>query len=110
MFPKIPLSVQSDNGPQYSSYEFRQFAAQYGFRHRPTTSSPLYPKANGKAEKRVQIVKRSLKKATVSNLYKHLALLSYRSSLLACGLSSSEQLTNRKMHVTVPKLSLKNEN
>ncbi len=51
----IPFIVQSDNGPQYSSREFRLFAEQYGFKH--TTSSPLYPKANGKAEKGVQIVK-----------------------------------------------------
>lgn len=35
----IPYIVQSDNGPQYSSHEFRLFAEQYGFKH--TTSSPL---------------------------------------------------------------------
>jgi len=58
----IPHCVQSDNGPQYNSHEFRLFAEQYGFKH--TTSSPLYPKANGKAEKGV---KRLLKKAAASN-------------------------------------------
>lgn len=62
----IPLIVQSDNGPQYSSREFRLFAEQYGFKH--TTSSPLYPKANGKAEKGVQIVERLLKKAAAVEL------------------------------------------
>lgn len=62
----IPLIVQSDNGPQYSSREFRLFAEQYGFKH--TTSSPLYPKANGKAEKWVQIVERLLKKAAAVEL------------------------------------------
>ena len=59
----LPSVVVSDNGPQFSSREFRQFAMQYGFKH--VTSSPEYPQSNGKAETAVQIVKRLLKKARV---------------------------------------------
>lgn len=104
----IPHIVQSDNGPQYTSREFQLFAEQYGFKH--TTSSPLYPKANGKAEKGVQIVKRLLKKAAASSSDANLSLLSYRSSPLSCGLSPGELLMNRKLRDTLPKLSLKTEN
>ena len=34
----LPSVVVSDNGPQFSSREFRHFAKQYGFKH--VTSSP----------------------------------------------------------------------
>lgn len=56
----IPLTLVSDNGPPYASHEFQAFASDYEFKC--ITSSPLYPQANGKAEKGVQIVKRLLKK------------------------------------------------
>ena len=42
----IPETVISDNGPQYSSYEFADFASSYKFRH--VTSSPLFPQSTGK--------------------------------------------------------------
>ena len=60
----IPDIVISDNGPQFSSEKFRQFAACYKFEHR--TSSPYYPQSNGKAEKAVQ---------TVKNFYARLKLM-----------------------------------
>lgn len=56
----IPLEVCSDNGPQFSSHEFQQFAHKYDFVH--TTSSPRFPRSNGLAEKGVQIVKRIFEK------------------------------------------------
>ncbi|KAK2173749.1 hypothetical protein NP493_849g01035 [Ridgeia piscesae] len=76
----LPSVVVSDNGPQFSSREFRQFAMQYGFKH--VTSSPEYPQSNGKAEKAVQIVKRLLKKAKENDEDPYLALLNYRTSPL----------------------------
>ena len=45
----IPEEVLSDNGPQYSSGLFRKFSTEWGFIHK--TSSPLYPKSNGLAER-----------------------------------------------------------
>jgi transposase InsO family protein len=57
----VPDKVISDNGPQYASYEFRNFAKDWEFEH--MTSSPLYPKANGKAESAVKVCKMMMKKA-----------------------------------------------
>ena len=47
----IPAEVVSDNGPQFSSSEFKEFAKEYGFKN--VTSS----QANGEAERAVQNVK-----------------------------------------------------
>jgi hypothetical protein len=56
----IPEVVCSDNGPQYASSEFSQFAQRLGFRH--STSSPTYPASNGQAERSVQTAKHTMEK------------------------------------------------
>ncbi|XP_013875375.1 uncharacterized protein K02A2.6 [Austrofundulus limnaeus] len=96
----IPYTISSDNGPCFSSKEWKKFANQYGFEH--ITSSPLYPQSNGKAEKGVHILKQLLKKAADSGSDPYLALLSYRASPLECGLSPGELLMNRKLRTTLP--------
>ena len=78
----LPSVVLSDNGPQFSSREIRQFAKQYGFKY--VTSSPEYPQSNGNAEKAVQIVKRLLKKAKEIDEDPYLALLNYSASPGQC--------------------------
>ena len=96
----IPLTLVSDNGPAYASHEFQMFASEYEFNH--VTSSPLYPQANGKAEKGVQIVKRLLKKAAHSNTDPYLALMSYRAAPLESGKSPAELLLGRKIRTRLP--------
>ena len=51
----IPETFVSDNGPQYSSQEMKDFARDYNFVH--VTSSPYYPQSNGLAERMVQTLK-----------------------------------------------------
>ena len=81
----IPEEVISDNGPQYASQEFCDFAKEYGFKH--TTSSPHFPQSNGHAERAVQTAKNLLK----GSKDPHMSLLSYRSTPLPwCGLSPAE--------------------
>ena len=52
--------VMTDNGPQFTAEEFRKFAQKYDFEH--VTSSPHYPRSNGKVEATVKSAKRMLKK------------------------------------------------
>lgn len=96
----IPITVISDNGPQFKSQSFKDFARNYGFEH--LTSSPLYPQSNGLAEKGVQIMKRLLKKAAETGEDPYLAVLNYRASPLENGLSLAEMLMNRKLRTKLP--------
>ena len=95
----IPSILVSDNGPQYSSYEMKEFAGKYGFQH--VTSSPLYPQANGQAERAVKTVKQLLGNAKDP----HMALLSYRATPLpSVGLSPAELLMGRRIKTDIPQL------
>ena len=76
----IPCEVISDNGPQYSSKESESFSKQWVFKH--TTTSPLYPQANGIIEKSVQTVKNLLPKAKQGNRDPCLGLLEYKKTPL----------------------------
>lgn len=96
----IPVHVCTDNGPQFGSQEFREFAQRYDFQH--ITSSPEFPRSNGLAEKGVQIVKRILKKTNDSNGDFWLGLLAYRSSPLEDGRSPGELLQGRHLRTTLP--------
>ena len=78
--------ISSDNGPQYKSIEFSNFAKAYGFQHK--TSSPRFPQSNGEAERVVKTVKQLLSKSSDP----YLALLAYRASPLNNGHSPSELL------------------
>ena len=49
----IPEIVCSDNGPQFSSQEFSQFANAYEFNH--ITSSPRLPQSNREVERMVKL-------------------------------------------------------
>ena len=61
----IPEILQSDNGPQFSSQEFRKVAQSWNFQH--ITSSPYHPKSNGLAERYVQTIKNLLEQCKLSN-------------------------------------------
>ena len=92
----IPEEVISDNGPQFSSQQYAEFAKAYQFRH--TTSSPYFPQSNGEAERAVGTVKSLLKKSSDP----YLALLAYRSTPLQNGYSPSELLMCRTLRTTIP--------
>ena len=81
----IPDELRSDNGPQYHSDEYAQFASDWGFRH--TTSSPRYPQA----EQAVRTVKDILRKENDPAK----ALLAYRYTPLASGYSPAQLLMGR---------------
>ena len=57
----LPVSLVSDNGPCFSSSEFKEFVVKCGVRH--ITSAAYHPSTNGQAERMVQTFKRALKKS-----------------------------------------------
>jgi len=68
----IPERLITDNGPQFISTEYKQFASEYGFEH--VTSSPYWPQGNCRAKAAVKIAKRMYQK----NKDIHLTLFDYR--------------------------------
>ena len=93
----IPGTLISDNGPQFSSNEFKEFAKIYCFHH--MTSSPHFPQSNGLAERTVCTMNKLLQGANDP----YLALLSYRTTPLPwCNLTPSELLMGRQLKTDVP--------
>ena len=93
----IPQTLVSDNGPQLTSSEMKQFAANYGFQH--VTTSSYHPQSNGLVERMVQTVKKLISETDDSCL----TLLSYRATPLPwCNLSPSELLMGRRVRTDVP--------
>ncbi|XP_068597753.1 sialin-like [Brachionichthys hirsutus] len=96
-----PETVVSDNGPQFASELFKQFATEYQFTH--VTSSPRYPQANGEAERAVRTIKDLWKK---DNDFTR-ALLAYRATPLEHGFSPAQLLMGRNLRTTLPQLTAK---
>ena len=97
----VPAVVFTDQGTQFTSSEFRDFATVYRFQIQH--SSPRYPQSNGFIESMVKIVKRTISKAEDSGLDPHLALLVYRTTPLKSGLlSPAEMMTQRKFNALLP--------
>ena len=93
----IPETIISDNGPQYSSQEFAEFAKMYNFEH--TTSSPYFPQSNGMAERTVKTVKSLLAESRDP----YMALLTYRTTPFPwCNLSPAELLMGRRLRSNLP--------
>ena len=93
----IPATFISDNVPQFSSAEMKEFAEAYGFHH--ITTSPYHPQANGQAEHTVHTVKNLLSNAKDP----HMALLSYCATPLEwCGLTPAELLMYLKIRTDLP--------
>ena len=91
----IPKIVCSDNGPQYSSVEFQEFARNYQFFH--VTSSPGHASGNGEAERAVRTVK-----GLVNQKDSYIALLNYRNSPLQNGYSPAQLLMGRRLNTKIP--------
>lgn len=97
----VPDILMTDNGPEYSSFEFRQFSEQWHFSH--VTSSPRYPQSNGQSERTVQTVKNIMKKCRYESTDYRLALLEYLNTPISSSLASpSEILNSRKMRGLLP--------
>ncbi|CAB4037973.1 Retrovirus-related Pol poly from transposon [Paramuricea clavata] len=91
----------SDNGPQFTSEEFRQFADAYEFQH--GTSSPDYPQSNGKSENAVKTAKRIMEKALAVGADPYLGFLDFRNTPTE-GLDTSlvQRLFGRRTKTLLP--------
>ena len=96
----IPEILISDNGTQYQSEEMTQFAAEWGFKQ--ITSSPLYPRSNGLAERMVQTAKNLLEKSKQSGQDPYLSLLNYRNTPIDNIGSPAQLLMSRRLRTTIP--------
>ena len=93
----IPEILLTDNGPQFISADFEKFCNDFKIDH--ITSSPYWPKGNGKAEAAVKIIKTMLKKADDLQL----ALLLYRNTPnQGHTLSPAQRSMNRHTRSTLP--------
>ena len=97
----IPNTVRSDNGPPFSSSDFKIFSQEWDFEH--ITSSPYHVRSNGKVEKAVNTAKRILKKAKFDHKDPYLALLDWRNTPTE-GLDSSpvQRLMGRRTRTLLP--------
>ena len=96
----IPETFVSDNGPQFASQSFKDFADTYSFQH--VTSSPLFAQSNGQAERTVQTVKKMLRDSNDP----YMAILTYRSTPFPwCKRSPAELLMGRRLRGNIPVLT-----
>ena len=96
-----PQCVVADNMP-YNSKEMRSFGKEYGFDIK--TSSPMYPRSNGMAERAVQTIKNLLKKADENGEDHRKALLVYRDSPISgVNASPAQLLMSRNLRCNIPK-------
>lgn len=97
----IPDTVMSDNGPQFSSEEFKNFSKRWGFKH--ITSSPKHPQSNGMSESAVKTAKRLVKRALFPHEDAYLSLLNLRNTpTQGMTTSPAERILNRRTKTLLP--------
>ena len=77
----LPTEIVSDNRPQFTAQDFKDFCVNNGIKH--TLIPPYHPATNGVAERAVQVVKQAVKKmSNMLSLKRRLArfLLIYRTT------------------------------
>ena len=95
-----PQIFRSDNGPCYSSQEFRFFMQNWLIGHR--TNSPHYPQSNGLAESMVKVSKNLMEKAVRQDLPWNQLLLDYRCTPISSEIPSpAEILFGRKLRSSI---------
>ena len=97
----------NDNGPQFTSYECKQFSQKWDFKH--IISSSRYPKSNGFVERNIQIIKRALQKSLRTEDDPQMTLLMLRTTPLRDGSPApATKLMGRTLTTVVPKFETTN--
>ena len=85
-----PYLFRSDNGPCYTSKEFKTFLDNWKIEHR--TSSPHYPQSNGLAKSMIKVSKNLIDKATLQGLAWNHLLLDYWCTPISNNISSPAEI------------------
>ena len=96
----VPEKLTTDNGRQFVSHEFEQFAKEWNFVH--STSSPYYPKSNGLAENAVKQAKQLIEKSKKDGSDFLLGLLNLRNTPRDSMGSPAQRLLSRRTRTTLP--------
>lgn len=97
----VPFTLFSDNGPQYTSQEFRRFSQLWELEHK--TSSPGYPQSNGKAESAAKVAKKLMLKAKAAGQDPYLAMLDHRNTpRQGLNTSPAQRLLSRRTRTLLP--------
>lgn len=97
----IPAEIVSDQGPQYTSSQFRNMMQQWGINH--TMSSPGHHQSNGKAEAAVKTIKHMMYKCLQENTNPYEALLELRNTPRQdTGLSPTQMMFGRFTRSRIP--------
>ena len=104
----VPNIMKTDNGPPFNGSEISRWGTAIGFHHRKIT--PLWPQANGEAERFMRTLGKALKTSILSlgswkqGLYRFLR--HYRATPHATtGLSPAEMLLGRKIRTELPSVT-----
>jgi len=96
----IPDTFITDSEPQFTSLPMTSFVKEWSFRH--ITSSPNYPRSNGKAESAVN-AKSIMTKCTADGSYVWRAILDWRNTPTdGVGSSPSQRLMSRRTRMCLP--------
>ena len=97
----MPNKLMSDNGPNFTSREFRLFTDSYNIEH--ITSSPTYTQSTGKAENSVKTAKKMIQKALDAHADPYLAFLDFRNTPME-GFTTppAQRMLNRPTRTLLP--------
>lgn len=97
----IPEFIVSDNGPPFSSNEFKSFINEWNINH--NTSSPYLSRSNGMVERAIGSIKNMLKKCKADKSDPYLALLAYRNTPKnTTGFSPTQLCMSRYLRTKMP--------
>ena len=108
-----PKTVITDNGPPFQGYEFAKFASSLNFKHRKIT--PLWPQANGEAERMMRNLNKVLQTAHVEDIPIMKAVTAYLRNYRATphsttGRTPAELLLHRNIKILLPEIPASPEN
>ena len=105
----LPVSISSDNGPQFKSEAFLKYLTENGIKHRAVT--PLHPAANGEVERQNRSLMKRIRIAQAESkdwrkeIRKY--LFAYRTTPHSTtGVSPAELMFRRTLRTKLPELEI----